>query len=432
MQVKRDIFLDRLINRRQNGMVKVVTGLRRCGKSYLLSVLYKDYLLRDGVPADHIVEIALDEPANYKYHNPLKLAHYLERQIRDNGEYYMFIDEVQFVKKVKVRDPELMEKDPITFYSVINALMRRRNVDVYVTGSNSRMLSSDIRTEFRGRGDEVRLTPFTFAEFMQTYRGDPRDGWDEYVVYGGLPLAVLAKGHEAKSRYLKNLFDETYIRDIVERGKLRKGENLGEVVDVLASGIGSLTNPINIENTFRTAKRTVMKSSTIAKYISKLQDAYLVDQAKRYDIKGRKHIGAQVKYYFADPGLRNARLDFRQIEETHLMENIVFCELKVQGFDVDVGVVETFEKNAAGNGVRKHLEIDFVANRGRERFYIQSALSIDDPDKAAQEKRPFARLGDSFRKIIIVKGKMPPRTDDNGYVVVGLLDFLLDPGGVLV
>lgn len=432
MQVKRDIFLERLINRRRNGMVKVITGLRRCGKSYLLGVLYKDYLLQDGVSQDHIVEVALDEPSNYKYHNPLKLSRYLDKQIKDDSEYYVFIDEVQFVKKLKVRDPELKEKDEITFYSVINALMRKRNVDVYVTGSNSKMLSSDIRTEFRGRGDEVRLTPFTFAEFMQTYSGDPRDGWNEYVVYGGLPLAVLAKGHEAKSRYLKNLFEETYLKDIVERGKVRKPEHLAEVVDVLASGIGSLTNPVNIENTFRTAKRAAMKSSTIAKYISKLQDAYLIDQAKRYDIKGRKYIAAQVKYYFSDPGLRNARLDFRQIEETHLMENIVFCELKAQGFDVDVGVVETFEKNVAGNGVRKQLEIDFMANRGCERFYIQSTLNMDDPAKEAQERRPFLKLGDSFRKVIVVKGKMPPRIDSNGYVVVGIIDFLLNPKSILV
>ena len=432
MQVKRDIFLERLINRRWNGMVKVITGLRRCGKSYLLGVLYKDYLLRDGVPQDHIVEIALDEPDNYKYHNPMKLSRYLGRRIRDDGEYYVFIDEVQFVKKLKVRDPKLKKKDEITFYSVINALMRKRNVDVYVTGSNSKMLSSDIRTEFRGRGDEVRLTPFTFAEFMQTYQGDPRDGWEEYVVYGGLPLAVLARGHEAKSRYLKNLIEETYLKDIVEHGKVRKPEHLAEVVDVLASGICSLTNPVNLENTFRTVKHAVMKSRTIAKYISKLQDAYLVDQAKRYDIKGRKYIAAQVKYYFADPGLRNARLDFRQIEETHLMENIIFCELKTQGFDVDVGVVESFEKNADGNGVRKQLEIDFVANRGRERFYIQSALNMDEPDKEVQERRPFLKLGDSFRKIIVVKGKMPPRTDSNGYICVGIIDFLLDPKSILV
>ena len=432
MQVKRDIFLKRLIARRKNGMVKVITGLRRCGKSYLLGVLYKDYLLADGVGRDHIIEVALDEPDNYKYHNPLKLEKYLKRQIKDNGDYYVFIDEVQFVKRVKVRDPELKEKDEITFYSVINSLMRKENVDVYVTGSNSKMLSSDIRTEFRGRGDEVRLTPFTFSEFMQVFPGDARDGWDEYVVYGGLPLAVLANGHEAKSRYLKNLFEETYLKDVVERGKIRKPEYLADVVDVLASNIGSLTNPLNLENTFKTVKREVLKSKTIASYIGKLREAYLIEQAKRYDIKGRKYISAQMKYYFADLGLRNARLDFRQIEETHLMENNIYNELKVQGFDVDVGVVESFGKNKSGNGIRKQLEIDFMANRGRERYYVQSALSIDEPDKAAQEKRPFTKLGDSFRKIIIVKGKMPPRIDEKGYVIVGLVDFLLNPSAILV
>lgn len=432
MQVKRDIFLKRLIARRKNGMVKIITGIRRCGKSYLLGVLYKNYLLSNGVKDDHIIEIPLDEPDNYKFHNPLKLEKFIKRQIKDKGDYYIFIDEVQFVKRIKVRDPELEEKDEITFYSVINSLLRKENVDVYVTGSNSKMLSSDIRTEFRGRGDEVRLTPFTFSEFMEVFSGDARDGWDEYLVYGGLPLAVLANGHEAKSRYLKNLFEETYLKDVVERGKIRKPEHLADVVDVLASSIGSLTNPLNLENTFKTVKREVLKSKTISSYIAKLKNAFLIEQAKRYDIKGRKYISALTKYYFADSGLRNARLDFRQIEETHLMENIIFNELRVQGFDVDVGVVEVFEKNAIGNGIRKQLEIDFMANRGMERYYIQSALNIDEPAKALQERRPFTKLGDSFRKIIIVKGKMPPRTDDNGYITVGIIDFLLSPNSILV
>lgn len=432
MQVKRDIFLKRLIARRKNGMVKVITGIRRCGKSYLLGVLYKNYLLSNGVKDDHIIEIPLDEPGNYKFHNPLKLEKFIKRQIKDKGDYYIFIDEVQFVKRIKVRDPELEEKDEITFYSVINSLLRKENVDVYVTGSNSKMLSSDIRTEFRGRGDEVRLTPFTFSEFMEVFSGDARDGWDEYLVYGGLPLAVLANGHEAKSRYLKNLFEETYLKDVVEHGKIRKPEHLADVVDVLASSIGSLTNPLNLENTFKTVKREVLKSKTISSYIAKLKNAFLIEQAKRYDIKGRKYISALTKYYFADSGLRNARLDFRQIEETHLMENIIFNELRVQGFDVDVGVVEVFEKNAIGNGIRKQLEIDFMANRGTERYYIQSALNIDEPAKALQERRPFTKLGDSFRKIIIVKGKMPPRTDDNGYITVGIIDFLLSPNSILV
>lgn len=432
MQVKRDIFLKRLIARRNNGMVKVITGLRRCGKSYLLGVLYKNHLLANGVKPDHIVEVALDEPENFQYHNPLKLDAFLKSRIKDDGEYYVFLDEVQFVKKVRLRDPDLEEEDEITFYSVLNALMRKRNVDVYVTGSNSKMLSGDVRTEFRGRGDEIRLTPFTFAEFMQIFPGDPRDGWEEYVVYGGLPLAAMADGHEAKSRYLKNLFDETYLKDVVERGKVRKPEHLSEVVDVLASSVGSFANARNIENTVRSEKRAVLKAKTVESYIGRLRDAYLIDRALRYDVKGRKLIAAQAKYYFADPGLRNARLDFRQIEETHLMENVLFNELKVQGFDVNVGVVETFGKNAAGSSVRKQLEIDFVANRGMERCYIQSALSIDDPEKALQEKRPFAKLGDSFRKILVVKGKVPPRVDENGYVVVGLIDFLLAPEKILV
>ena len=431
IRVKRDLFLNRLKSRRFNGMVKVITGLRRCGKSYLLGVLYKEYLISLGVSPDHVIEVALDEPENFRYHNPLKLDAYLKSKLQDDGEYYIFIDEVQFVKRIKVKDPMLKDPDEITFYSVINALMRKHNVDVYVTGSNSKMLSSDIRTEFRGRGDEVRLTPFTFAEYMQVFGGDARDAWDEYVVYGGMPLATFANGHEAKSRYLKGLFEETYIKDVVERNAIRKPESLGDVLDVLASAVGSLTNSVNLENTFRTIKRETLKAKTIDSYINKLCKAFLIEEARRYDIKGRRHIGALRKYYFADLGLRNARLGFRQVEESHLMENAIFNELTAQGFDVDVGIVDVFEKNAAGSGIKKHLEIDFVANRGRDRFYIQSALNIDAPEKAAQEKRPFRHLDDSFREVVVVKGKMPLRIDDSGCMIVGLIDFLLKPSDIL-
>lgn len=428
MEVKRDIFLNRLVSRKNNGMVKVITGLRRCGKSYLLEVLYKKYLISQNIREDHIIEIALDEPENYKYHNPLKLDRFIKDRIKDEDTYYIFIDEIQFVKRIKIKDDQLDEKDEITFYSIMNSLLRRHNVDLYVTGSNSKMLSSDIRTEFRGRGDEVHVTPFTFAEFMQTYDGDIRDGWEEYLVYGGLPLAAMANSHEAKSRYLKNLFEETYLKDVTERNKIRKPESLSEVVDVLASSIGSLTNPLKLENTFKTVRRTTLKAKTISSYIAKLKDSFLIDEARRYNIKGRKYISAQTKFYFSDIGLRNARLGFRQIEETHIMENIIFNELKVQGFDVDVGVVEKHEKNAADHGCRKHFEIDFVANRGNERIYIQSALSIGDPEKAFQEKRPFMYTKDSFRKIIIVNGKKPLQIDENGYLIVGILDFLSAPG----
>lgn len=431
MQVQRNLFLNRLISRRENGLVKVITGMRRCGKSYLLGVLYKNYLLSQQVKEDHIIEIALDEPENYIYHNPLKLDRFIKERLVDNDTYFIFIDEIQFVKKITIKDDQLDEKDEISFYSVINSLLRKHHVDIYVTGSNSKMLSNDIRTEFRGRGDEIRLTPFTFSEFMQTYSGDVRDGWEEYLVYGGLPLAVLAKDHESKSRYLKNLFEETYLKDVIERNKIRKPESLSEVVDVLASSIGSLTNPLKLENTFKTVRHTILKSKTISSYIEKLKEAFLVDEAYRYNIKGRKYISAQTKFYFSDPGLRNARLGFRQIEETHLMENILFNELKVLGFDVDVGVVEKFEKNAAGNGYKKLLEIDFVANRGSERIYFQSALSIADPEKAYQEKRPLACTNDSFRKFIIVGGKKPPQTDENGYIIIGILDFLMNPNEVI-
>ena len=294
------------------------------------------------------------------------------------------------------------------------------------------MLSGDIRTEFRGRGDEVHITPFTFSEFMQVYDGDVRDGWEEYLVYGGLPLAVMALDHESKSRYLKNLFEETYLKDVVERNKIRKSESLSEVLDVLASSIGSLTNPLKIENTFKTVRHTILKSKTISSYIAKLKDSFLIDEARRYNIKGRKYISAQTKFYFSDVGLRNARLGFRQLEETHIMENIIYNELKVQGFDVDVGVVEKYEKNDEDNRYRRQLEIDFVANRGNKRFYIQSALSINDLEKAQQEKRPLKNLKDSFRKLIIVGGKKPAYIDENGYVIVGVINFLLSPDEYLV
>lgn len=432
MQVKRDVFLNRLIARKENGMVKVITGLRRCGKSYLLSVLYKNYLLSQNVADDHIIEIAMDEPENYKYHNPLKLDSFIKEKIKDNDTYYVFIDEIQYVKKIKIKDELVDDPDELTFYSVLNSLMRRYNIDLYVTGSNSKMLSSDIRTEFRGRGDEVHITPFTFSEFMQVYDGDVRDGWEEYLVYGGLPLAVMALDHESKSRYLKNLFEETYLKDVVERNKIRKSESLSEVLDVLASSIGSLTNPLKIENTFKTVRHTILKSKTISSYIAKLKDSFLIDEARRYNIKGRKYISAQTKFYFSDVGLRNARLGFRQLEETHIMENIIYNELKVQGFDVDVGIVEKYEKNDEDNRYRRQLEIDFVANRGNKRFYIQSALSINDLEKAQQEKRPLKNLKDSFRKLIIVGGKKPAYIDENGYVIVGVINFLLSPDEYLV
>lgn len=427
MTIKRQNYLNRLINRRRNGMIKVITGLRRSGKSFLLFNLYHEYLNSIGIDDSHIIEVALDDADYFIYHNPKKLLKFIKSKIIDKADYYIFIDEIQFVKKLKVEDPEINDTSYVTFYSVINSLQKLKNVDIYVTGSNSKMLSKDVMTEFRGRGDEIRVRPLSFAEFMSVYDGDPRDGWDEYLEYGGMPLAVMAKGHEAKSSYLKNLFEETYIKDVIERYKIRKPDTLNDIINVLATGIGGLTNPERLVNTFRTVKHEAITAKTISAYIKKLEDSFLVDMVRRYDIKGRKYIASTFKYYFADVGLRNARLCFRQNESTHLMENVIYNELVGRGFDVDVGVVELFETNAKGSGVKKQVEIDFVATMADKRYYIQSALSIEDSGKRAQEERPFAKVGDSFTKIILVEGKKTPRRNESGYLVMGVIDFLLDP-----
>ena len=423
---QRKIYLDKLIARKENGLVKIITGVRRCGKSYLLFTLYYKYLISIGVPDDHIVRVSLEEAENFVCHNPLKLAEHIKAQLKDSDTYYIFIDEIQFVQSIENPDPALKKSDPITFYSVINGLLKKNNVDIYVTGSNSRMLSSDIMTEFRGRGDEVRIYPLNFAEFMSLYKGSAADGWQEFLEYGGLPLAVLAGTHEAKSRYLKNLFEETYIKDVVERNNFKNMENLNDLLNILASSVGSLTNARNIQNTFLSMKNENVALNTVNNYIRALSDAFIIESANRYDVKGRKYISTPLKYYFVDTGLRNAKLNFRQFEETRLMENVIFNELKVRGFDADVGVVETYEKNIRGSSIRKQLEIDFVANKAEKRIYIQSALNIDEPEKAKTEKRPFTKINDSFQKLILVKGQQKARTDENGYVTMGVIDFLLD------
>lgn len=422
---KRIAYLNRLIARKDNGLVKVITGIRRCGKSYLLFTIYHDYLLSIGIDESHIIEVSLEETENFVYHNPLKLSEYIKSKIQDDGQYYIFIDEIQFVQKIENPDPALKNAAPITFYSVINGLLKKRNVDIYVTGSNSKMLSSDILTEFRGRGDEVRIYPFSFAEFMSAYDGDVQDGWQEYLEYGGLPLAVLAKTHEAKSSYLKNLFDETYVKDVIERNHFKNAYNLNDVLNVLASSIGSLTNVENIKNTFESKKKEKISAATISNYIQAFSEAFIISGANRYDVKGRKYISTPLKYYFVDTGLRNARLNFRQFEETHLMENAIYNELKRRGYDVDVGVVEIFEANEKGSGIRKQLEIDFIANRAEERVYIQSALNMDDAEKAKTEKRPFTKLGDNFKKIFLVKGKQKTHVDEMGYITMGVINFML-------
>lgn len=425
-KVQRDIYLKKLISRRENGLAKIITGIRRCGKSFLLFNLYKEYLLSLGIRPNRIIEISLEETENFKYHNPLVLAKFLKEKTKGKGLYYVFIDEIQLVQSLPNPDPVLKNAAPITFYSVINGLLKQGNTDIYITGSNSRMLSGDILTEFRGRGDEVRVYPFSFAEFMSIYSSDVYSGWQEYIEYGGMPMAVLEHTHEAKSRYLKNLFEETYIRDILERNRFRDSDSLENIVDILASGIGSLISVQKILNTFRSEKKEGISADTISSRIKALENAFIIEKARRYDVKGRKYISSPVKYYFADHGLRNARLNFRQIEENHIMENIIYNELRIRGYDADTGVVETYEKNNNGNNVRKQLEIDFVANRGAERLYIQSALNIDDPAKASSEKRPFIKTTDSFRKILLVKGRQPQRTDDSGIITMGVIDFLLE------
>lgn len=423
MKIKRDKYLDDLVVRMGNGAIKVVTGIRRCGKTYLVFNLFVDYLLGSGIDADHIVALALDEKGNERYRGPDELYSYLLGKIGDDsGTYYILLDEVQYA----ITPKELRSKDePPALYSVLNGLLHKRNVDVYVTGSNSKLLSTDVMTEFRGRGDEVRIRPLTFAEFMQGFDGDRYEGWAEYAMYGGLPLTLSMKTPEQKARYLSSLFQEVYLSDIVERNHLTKSQELDDLVSVLASSIGSYTNPSKIEATFKSILHSTLDADTIKRYIGHLEEAFLVSEATRYDVKGRKYIGTPKKYYFEDVGLRNARLAFRQVEETHIMENVIYNELCARGFSVDVGVVEKRSK-VNGKDERKQLEIDFVANLGYRRYYIQSALQLDTPEKTEQEKRSLKHIDDSFRKIVVVNRVMKPYMDDDGILTMGLFDFLLD------
>jgi len=427
MEYARKQYLDQLIKKRDNGRVKVITGLRRCGKSYLLFTLYKNYLLSNGVEEDQIIGLALDEIDNAKYRNPFELNRYVKEQVREKDKrYYVFIDEIQFVSEVPnpyVDDPEAK----LTFIDVVLGLMKIPNVDVYVTGSNSKMLSSDILTQFRDRGDEVKVNPLSYKEFYEHYEGDSRGAWRDYLTYGGMPLVWTMDSHEEKSRYLRDLFSRTYIKDVLERHKIKHDEEVLEILlNILASKIGSLTNPTKLSNTFDTERHISITPGTIDTYIGYFLDAYLIQKAERYDVKGRKYIKTPVKYYYTDPGLRNARLSFRQIEETHLMENVLYNDLVRRGFDVDVGVVEQHTTEPDGKKVRKHLEVDFVVNRGDERYYIQSVLSIDDPKKRTHEIASLIRIPDSFRKIVVVKDYMKPWLDENGIQYIGVEQFLLD------
>lgn len=423
MEIRRNLYLNRLIDRMHNGMVKVVTGIRRCGKTYLLFELFGGYLRSQGVDDEHIIEIALDTEEGANLRDPSALSDYLRAKIANSHEqYYVFLDEVQYVIS---RDELISRSDSSRLYDVLNGLLRMRNVDVYVTGSNSKLLSNDVMTEFRGRGDEVRVRPLSFAEYMQAFDGDRYQGWAEYTVYGGMPLIASMKTDEQKARYLERLFDETYLKDVVERYGLRKRGELDDLVNVLASGIGTLTNPNKLQNTFSSVLHSKISANTISSYIDYLQDAFVIEEARRYDVKGRKYIGSPMKYYFEDVGLRNARLGFRQVEESHIMENVIYNELRARGYSVDVGMVErrTLE---GGRDVRRQLEVDFVANLGSRRCYIQSALEMRTPEKEAQEKASLYRIDDSFKKIVLVRDVVKPLQDERGVLTMGVLDFLLN------
>ena len=427
MLIKRDKYLNDLIARKGNGMIKIITGIRRCGKSFLVFELFVRHLLDSGVDAGHIVSLALDDRESRRYRDADELYSYLLEKIGDDpGTYYILLDEIQYA----ISPDELRGKSgPPALYEVLNGLLRRRNVDIYVTGSNSKLLSTDVMTEFRGRGDEVRIHPLTFAEFMQDFDGDRYEGWAEYIMYGGLPLTLSMRTPDQKASYLASLFDEVYLSDVVERNHLTKSQELESLVNVLASSIGSLTNPSKIEATFRSVLHSKLDADTIARYIKHLTEAFLISEATRYDVKGRRYIGTPKKYYFEDVGLRNARLGFRQVEETHIMENIIYNELRARGFSVDVGVVEERTK-AGGHDERRRLEVDFVANLGYKRYYIQSALRLDSPEKTAQEKRSLSLIGDSFKKIVVVNSVVRPYQDDDGILTVSLLDFLLNPNSL--
>ena len=422
-------YIDQLVEKKDNGRVKIITGMRRSGKSVLLFQLYKDYLLSEGVKESSIITLALDTLEYAKYRNPIELDKYIRDKIIDRkSRYYVFVDEIQFVSEIQnpyVDDPEAK----ITFVDVIMGLMKIDNVDVYVTGSNSKMLSSDVLTQFRDRGDEIRVYPLSFAEFYEVYEGDKRGAWQDYYTYGGMPYLATLSSHEEKGKYLKDLFERTYIRDVIDRNKIKNDtEVLDVLLDVLASSIGSLTNPSKLAKTFKSERQISIGSETIDKYIGYFEDSFLIRKAIRYDVKGRKYIGTPAKYYYSDMGLRNARLEFRQMEETHIMENIIYNDLIRRGLNVDVGVVEYITKDSEGKKIRKQLEVDFVVNRGSKRFYIQSALSIADPDKKEQEIASLKRIPDSFSKIVVVRDYLQPWQDDNGITYIGIEQFLLDEG----
>ena len=411
MEIKRDYYLDKLISKQDNGLIKIVTGIRRCGKSYLLDPMFKNYLLSSGVGKDHIIKLDLDIRENEKYLNPDMLNEYIKSKIIDNEKYYVILDEVQ-----KATD----------FESVLNGFLKIVNIDVYVTGSNSKFLSSDIITEFRGRGDEIKIYPLSFSEFYSVKKNDKRDAWKEYITYGGLPLILKQNTSESKIDYLKVQRDNVYINDVIERNSIKNEEELKKLVEIISSSIGSLTNPLKLSNTFKSFNSVSdITDKTIYNYLKFLQDAFIIDKSVRYDIKGKKYIETPQKYYFTDLGIRNSFLDFRQIEENHIMENIIYNELKRRGFNVDVGVVEVRK-----NDESRKLEIDFIANKGSEKYYIQSSLNLDSDDKKEQELRPLRNVNDFFKKIVIVRDDIVKYKNEEGILIMGIYEFLLDADSI--
>lgn len=415
MEIKRDIYLNKLIRHKHNGMIKVITGIRRCGKSYLLFELFYKHLLSCGVKDDHIIKIALDDRKNKQFRDPDTLCNYVDNAIKDEDMYYILLDEVQFVDE---------------FEDVLNSFLHIKNVDTYVTGSNAKFLSKDIITEFRGRGDQIHIAPLSFSEFMSTFNGSKEDAWKEYINFGGLPKLTEFTIEEDKVNYLKNIFTETYIKDIKDRNSIKNDAEIEELLDILSSAIGSLTNPKKLSDTFKTVKQISIKPETLKNYLDYFVDSFLIEQAMRYNIKGKKYINTPSKYYFTDIGLRNARLNFRQMEETHAMENIVYNELRIRGFNVDVGVVEYYAQNENKKSVLNTAEVDFVCNLSDKRYYIQVAYSIPTKEKLDQEQNSLIRINDSFKKIIIVKDLSRSHYNEDGIYMLSLFEFLLNPNSL--
>lgn len=411
MQIKRDYYLNKLIESQNDGLIKVVTGIRRCGKSYLLNTLFYEHLLQESIKESHIIRIALDDSDNEELLNPKNLSKYIKERIIDNDIYYIILDEIQLVEN---------------FEGVLNGLLRIPNIDIYVTGSNSKFLSTDIITEFRGRGEEIRVYPLSYYEFMSVYNGDKMDGWLEYITYGGLPLVVSMKTDERKMSYLKEQQRNVYINDVIESNNIKNDVKLVSLVEIISSSIGSLSNPKKLSDTFKTTAGMNIDSKTVGAYLKYLEEAFLIEKAERYDVKGKKYMSTPYKFYFSDLGLRNSFINFRQTEETHIMENVIYLELKRRGYNVDVGVVELKEKKE-NELIYKQLEIDFIANKGNNKIYIQSAFSMPSDEKLNQEERPLLKINDSFKKIIIVKDYIKRTRNENGIITMSIFDFLLDP-----